>query len=810
MARIITHFLTVLVLALITGAEPGHAQNVQDAQDAPATFEERVADWNETAERAEEALRNARASNDALEILRSDVAATRSEALEVIERGNIETLTLQARLEALGPPPAEKGAEPERIATQRKALLEAIAIADAPVLAARQAHNRAEVLVEEIDDLIRARQRAELLAREPSPLVPAYWLPTLTELSAYLGRVLDEVGDIVSSPTQGALLRQRLPLAALLSGIGLIVLLFVHPRAIRRVEAAAAGASSGLRKRGYAGLALALRLVLPAAGGGLLALAFLSLRLTPPSAKSINAVVLMLTLFLVTAYWLAHVVFAPSGPERRLVDLNDQAATRATWVALALGLVLVFEAILEAMERDFQFAPGSRSVMAAIIVIAGSLLLWRLASLLRTPAETPAEAGPAQPADDETAISVTGLIARTLQLAAMLAILFSIAGYVQIARQAIVPMVLSLALLAFCLALHHLLTSAVTRFLGGHQPDERVAVTLLPFAIGLLVLVVSLPVFALIWGARLADISEVWILLTQGVEIAGINVSIGVVVTLVAVFVLGVFITRWLQRFLGTTVLPRTKLDSGGRNAVLTGLGYAGITLAALIAVSAAGLDLSNLAIVAGALSVGIGFGMQAIVSNFVSGIILLVERPIKEGDWIEVSGHSGIVRKIAVRSTRIQTFDRHDVIVPNSDLIAGTVKNMTLTSPTGRVIVPVGVAYGSDLEKTRQILLDAVRDNDMVLSFPEPSVLFMGLGESSLDFELRCFLKDVSNVLTARSDLLFTIYTELNKAGIEIPFPQRDITVRNVEDFARALCRPHTETDTGEPAEETPRTPGS
>ncbi|MEP4734742.1 mechanosensitive ion channel domain-containing protein, partial [Parvibaculum sp.] len=379
-----------------------------------------------------------------------------------------------------------------------------------------------------------------------------------------------------------------------------------------------------------------------------------------------------------------------------------------------------------------------------------------------------------------------------------------------IARQAIVPMVLSLALLAFCLALHHLLTSAVTRFLGGHQPDERVAVTLLPFAIGLLVLVVSLPVFALIWGARLADISEVWILLTQGVEIAGINVSIGVVVTLVAVFVLGVFITRWLQRFLGTTVLPRTKLDSGGRNAVLTGLGYAGITLAALIAVSAAGLDLSNLAIVAGALSVGIGFGMQAIVSNFVSGIILLVERPIKEGDWIEVSGHSGIVRKIAVRSTRIQTFDRHDVIVPNSDLIAGTVKNMTLTSPTGRVIVPVGVAYGSDLEKTRQILLDAVRDNDMVLSFPEPSVLFMGLGESSLDFELRCFLKDVSNVLTARSDLLFTIYTELNKAGIEIPFPQRDITVRNVEDFARALCRPHTETDTGEPAEETPRTPGS
>ena len=810
MARFITHFLTVLVLALITGAGPARAQNVQDAQATPETFEQRVAEWNETAERAEETLRNARASNEALEILRSDVAATRSQALELIERGNIETLTLKARLEALGPPPAEKDAEPERIATQRMALRDAIAVADAPVLAARQAYNRAEVLIEEIDDLIRARQRSELLARDPSPLVPTYWLPALSEVSAYLGRVADELGDIITSPTQGALMRQRLPLAGLLSGIGLFVLVFVHPRAMRRLEAASAAATGAIRKRGYAGLALALRLVLPATGAGLLAVAFLSLRLTPPSAKSLDAVVITLALLLVTAYWLAHAVFAPSQPERRLVEQDDQTAMRATWVALALALVLGFDAILEAMERDFQFTPASRSVMAAIVVVPGSLLLWRLAGLLRTPAKGPDKAGAAQATGDEAAISLTGLTARALQLAAALAILFSVAGYVQIARQAMVPMVLSLALLAFCLSLYHLLTGTVTRLLGGHQPDERVAVTLLPFAVGLLVLLASLPAFALIWGARIADISEVWILLTQGVEIAGIKVSVGVIFTLIAVFVAGVFTTRWLQRFLGTTVLPRTKLDSGGRNAVLTGLGYAGITLAALIAVSAAGLDLSNLAIVAGALSVGIGFGMQAIVSNFVSGIILLVERPIKEGDWIEVSGHSGIVRKIAVRSTRIQTFDRHDVIVPNSDLIAGTVKNMTLTTQTGRVIVPVGVAYGSDLEKTRQILLDAVKDNAMVLSYPEPAVLFMGLGESSLDFELRCFLEDVSNVLTARSDLLFTIYTELNKAGIEIPFPQRDITVRNVEDFARALRHPHTAGDAPTTAEETPRTPGS
>jgi small-conductance mechanosensitive channel len=137
-------------------------------------------------------------------------------------------------------------------------------------------------------------------------------------------------------------------------------------------------------------------------------------------------------------------------------------------------------------------------------------------------------------------------------------------------------------------------------------------------------------------------------------------------------------------------------------------------------------------------------------------------------------------VRKISVRSTRIETFDRHDVIIPNADLIANAVKNMTLTSASGRVIVPVMVAYGSDLERTKDIMLTAARNHGQVLRYPAPQILFMEMGDSGLVLELRGFLKDINNVLSVRSDLMFEIYTNLQHAGIEIPFPQRDIHIRS------------------------------
>jgi small-conductance mechanosensitive channel len=234
-----------------------------------------------------------------------------------------------------------------------------------------------------------------------------------------------------------------------------------------------------------------------------------------------------------------------------------------------------------------------------------------------------------------------------------------------------------------------------------------------------------------------------------------------------------------LRRWLAEKLRTGTRLDLGMRNAIVSGVGYSGWVLAIVIAIATVGLDLSNLALVAGALSVGVGFGLRTVVENFVAGVLLLIERPIKEGDWIVTAGYEGTVKRISVRSTEIETFDRASVILPNAELIAQPVQNWTHKSRMARIILPVGVAYGSDTANVRDILLACAEEHTQVQRYPEPYVIFQQFGESSLDFELRCYVKDTDFVLSCKSDLNFAIDKAFREQGIEIPFPQRDLHVR-------------------------------
>lgn len=236
------------------------------------------------------------------------------------------------------------------------------------------------------------------------------------------------------------------------------------------------------------------------------------------------------------------------------------------------------------------------------------------------------------------------------------------------------------------------------------------------------------------------------------------------------------YLTKIIKHLLGHQILTRVAIDEGVKSSLVAIVGYVGTGLGIAVALSIMGLNMKNLAIVVGALSVGIGFGLQNIVNNFISGIVILFERPIKVGDWVVVKQNEGIVRRINIRSTELETFNKAAVLIPNADIISNDLINWTHADSFARVDVKIGVAYNSDVKLVKEILLYCADREPAVLKKPAPYVLFMNFGDNSLDFQLRCVVKNVMEKLTVQSNLMFAIFEEFNKAKVEIPFPQRVI----------------------------------
>ncbi len=292
------------------------------------------------------------------------------------------------------------------------------------------------------------------------------------------------------------------------------------------------------------------------------------------------------------------------------------------------------------------------------------------------------------------------------------------------------------------------------------------------------------------WDQSGGIITQLRSYLTHGFEVGEFRIVPGRILSALLLFGVIIILSSWVRSQLENNWLKMTTMGQGARDAMITIVRYIMFIIALLVGLSAAGFNFGNIAIIAGALSVGIGFGLQNIVNNFVSGLILLFERPIRKGDWIVVGDTEGVVKDIQIRSTRIQTFDRSDVIVPNSELISNQVTNWVLSSKNGRAIIPVGVAYGSDTEKVRDLLMVIAQENVNVVKtgqVPQPIVLFRAFGDSALNFELRVFLHDVDSRLSIISEINFAIDKAFRKHKIEIPFPQRDLHVKSLpEGFVR------------------------
>ncbi len=718
--------------------------------------------WSNTAQRAERAIENAQASDQALSTLRAELDGWRQEFSLARSANSTRLTTLNDQLAALGDAPADGATEPAVISERRASLLAEIDRLGTPRLAAIEAFARADGLVGEIDGILDSRQTNALFARGESPLNPASWLPAVGAFTNTIQGLVTGVTGAINSPAQREQAIDRLPFVVLMVVLaGLLILrskpvLMALARPVLQRETAASG---GLARFLVTTGALALNLV----GVYFLIMALQTLEFYGPRGAKLLDAMPAAAVIVFVGFWLADAARNVAWRTKRLV-----AAVR--WGAGILGVRILLAPVF-AVDG---YSARIFGVLDFVFIVLAALALFVVGQAFRRKKLTPAEDSADGPG---LSVALRQYAGYGAMLVAVVSPALAAFGYGEAAARMVFPMALSLGGLATLSLIFEAVRDALS-WVGG--PNSRARDGLWPIFINMCIGLAALPAFALVWGVRQSSLAELWATVRTGVQVGGTTISPTALFTLVIVFVIGVLLTRLLQRALSVNVLPRTQMDVGGRTAIVSGLGYLGIFLAGIIAITSAGIDLSSLAIVAGALSVGIGFGLQNIVSNFVSGIILLIERPISEGDWIEVGGHMGYVRDISVRSTRIETFDKTDVIVPNADFVSGTVTNYTRGNTTGRIIVPVGVAYGTDTRKVQDMLLEIAQAHPMVLLNPGPSVVFQGFGADSLEFEIRAILRDVTWGLTVKTEMNHQINEAFTKHGIEIPYAQRDIWIRN------------------------------
>ena len=727
------------------------------AQEAP-----NYALWDSVASRAEKSVDEADDTNAVFERLRARIVSFRAEFLAARDSGSERIATLKAQIEALGPVP-EGTAEPADVTARRSALMTQLRALTAPQQVADAAFQRADGLVSQIDQILRARETRRLLSLGPSPLNPVHWPAALEDLS----RIFKDIGNETRGwrdAAQRADLRENLPLV--------LGLLLVAGLLLARGQRWTRAVSLHLRRLGGSGVGVSrfvvslFRIILPLAGIYALAAA---LRATGLAGVRINPLLDAVPLWgavLLGSGWLAERLFPRDDDDPLIALTPDHQSEARSYILILAVLVVVQKAVTLLLSFD-STAPATAVVVSLPITAFLGAVLFRSGQILRLDG---AGAGAAR---------LLWTLGGAAMAVALIAPVMTAIGYAEAANALLYPAIYSLGLFGLILVLQRFLADLygmATR----QGPEARD--TLIPVLLGFGLALAGAPVLALAWGARLVDLADIWSRFLQGFQIGGTRISPGDFLTFAIIFVAGYMLTRLVQGTLRSNVLPKTRIDLGGQNAIVSGLGYVGIILAALIAVTGAGIDLTSLALVAGALSVGIGFGLQNIVSNFVSGIILLIERPISEGDWIEVGGQQGYVRDISVRSTRIETFERTDVIIPNADLVSGTVTNYTRGNTIGRLIVNIGVAYGTDTRRVDAILHEIAAAQPMVLADPPPSVLFNAFGADALEFQIRLILRDVNYILSVKNDINHAIAERFAAEGIEVPFAQRDIWLRNPE----------------------------
>ncbi len=771
--------------------QPAPQQPVAVAPALPSDVATALGKMTSTLSDAEKALQHLGEYEEGLGTLRSRVEDVLGDSTKTAEALRPKLADVQSQIEKLGPGPG-KDAQPEsaEVAAERARLTTLAAAYDGAIKTSELSWVRARQLIERITALRHSLFTKNLLERLPSPLLPGVW----RDFSSAVPGVQQRVTYFGSDWRSWAAPKSR-ELAFLLAGalVLYLVLKAIAWRATRRRAVAADGAVPTFFERALSAAWIAPLRALPAIAAIMLVYAGLDglgLLYSPWERTAGGIVKAVLVFSAVSA--LLSTSMAPRAPHWRLVPLADQSAKKLSRLLAAMTAVYAVDGALTEVARAF-FVPLSFSITQSFIM--STLFAGLLIALLLTPFTPPGAAADAYPRYRPRWLKVP------LWLIAFGIIAAALSGYVALARF-VAQQVLLTGIVVLLMWLGYLAIRALTREppqrtrpvgdmlehrFGIDAPRRHQLARLTEIALTLGLAICALPFLMLQWGFSGADIRDWLTSLLFGIEIGQFRISLVRILGGILLFIALLLATRMIQRVLRERA-DTSRMDAGIANSIETVVGYAGTGIAGLIAVSYAGLDITNLAIVAGALSVGIGFGLQSIVNNFVSGLILLIERPIKVGDRIVVGGVPGQVRSINVRATEIETGDRASLIVPNSELITGRVLNLTHRNSIGSVSVKVRVGYGSNPEQVIAILKSCAEAHPQVLRTPAPGAVLEGFGDSALLFSLSVTLPDIGQAGAVQSELRIAVIKALREAGIDIPYNQVDVTLHDLDQVKARL----------------------
>ena len=711
----------------------------------------------------------------------------RLDPLSQVSQSLIEDLTprlaaAKARLDQLGPKPAAGApAEALEVASEREDQQKLFNEIDGRL-------KRARLLAVDIEDTqnrINSRRRDlfrhALFAQSFSILNPNLWIAALAELPREFvasSTILMDWISLSRAQLEGwkwaAFLAGLMAIAAASIGFGILA------RRVLSREDHEAQPSRLLRAFSALWVAMIIAAVPIAAVQLLLALMstfnLSNVRLMPLLSSLAGGVALV-----ATTMGFVRGVVAPDRPNWRILDIGDRVAGRVEWIAVTVALIVAITRLIDAFDDVISASvPVSVLVRGLSAILVAAVMSSGLYGLLQSEDVIDEEClGPIVTAPKRDWYGV-------IRIAAWICILLILGavaiGYVAFAAFLIDQMVWVAFVGTLAFLIQILVNDGFEIALQPHAPIGRGLISslglrresldqisVLVTGLANLALFVGVLILALApWGVESDDMMGAMKAAFFGFQLGDVTISLSTLVLAMVLFAGAIGATRVVQHWLEVKFLPRTQLDIGLRNSIRTSIGYLGFMIAASLALANLGLSFERIAIVAGALSVGIGFGLQSIVNNFVSGLILLWERAIRVGDLVYVGDEQGHVRRINVRSTEIETADRAMMIVPNSNLVSGVVKNWVRADRIGRVKIALSLDPKSDPEEVRAMLQACAKAHGSVMQMPAPIIFFTGISEANLKFEFICFVADVEIAGRVKSDLHFAIHKAMAKLGMK------------------------------------------